>query len=198
MKPVTVIFIGPQGSGKGTQVDVLKKWLKEQSKNSILYIQTGKPFRELTKKNSHTAEVVKDLIESGRLVPSCLTNALVMQEFVSGMKKDSHVLFDGYPRDIEQAKTVEEMLSFYDRKELIVVFLDTSEEVVVERMLKRGRSDDTKEAIAERLRLYRESTAPLIELYKGRPSTTFIQVDGTQPIEVVSKDIQQKIEAVMK
>lgn len=190
MKPLTVIFIGPQGSGKGTQVDMLIAQLRAaDATHPITHVQTGKPFRDLAEKGGYTAQVVKTLIESGSLVPNVLTNALVVQEFINGHVDGAHVVFDGYPRDIEQAKTCDEIFKLYNRGTVSVVYLDTPEEVVTARMLKRGRSDDTEETIKERLRQYRAVTEPLIEYYEARGDTNVYRIDGAADMETVKRDI---------
>lgn len=186
MEPKTIIFIGPQGSGKGTQVDLLKETLaKVDPERFINHVQTGKPFRELAAAGGYTAEVVKNLIDNGKFVPDVLTNAFVVNEFVNQHVEGAHILLDGYPRNEEQAVQCNELFAFYGRKEVDVIHLNTEESVVVERMLARGREDDTKEAIAERLRKYREVTEPLLDFYRSQEGATVHEIDGGQTIEEV-------------
>ncbi len=186
MQASTIIFIGPQGSGKGTQIDSLVEKLQEvDGERSITHVQTGKPFRELAAKGGFAADVVKKLITEGTLVPNVLTNALVVQDFITQHKEDAHVIFDGFPRDTEQAGVCDELFKLFSRDRLDIVYLDTAEEVVMERMLKRGRADDTEEAIAHRLRQYHESTEPLLDYYRSRENTTVHTVDGAGTEEEV-------------
>lgn len=190
MQPLTVIFIGPQGSGKGTQVDMLISELgRADANHPITHIQTGKPFRELAEQGGYTAQVVKSLIESGALVPNVITSAFVVQEFVKNHEKGAHVIFDGYPRDIEQAKTCDEIFKLYNRGTVSVIYLDTAEDVVTERMLRRGRSDDNEAAIKERLRQYHAVTEPLIAYYESRPDTNVYRIDGGADMPTVKRDI---------
>jgi len=186
MQALTVIFIGPQGSGKGTQVDMLVEQLvADNPSRPVTHIQTGKPFRELAAQGGYTAGLVKDLVENGKFVPNILTNSFVVQEFVKMHQADAHVLFDGYPRDIEQARFCEDILALYGRETVSVIYLDTPEDVVTERMLKRGRSDDTAETIKERLRQYKAVTEPLVAYYESRPNTSVYRINGATDMETV-------------
>ena len=198
MKPATILFIGPQGSGKGTQVDAISTWLQEVIPElPLLNIQTGKPFRALAQQGGYTAEVVKERIESGKLVPTILTASLVMSEFVSDMKEDALVMMDGFPRDLEQAGIFDEMLAVYDREEMIVVFLDTSDEVVTKRMLARGRNDDTEEIIKERLETYHKLTEPLLSFYENRAHTSVVRVAGELPPDRVTEAIKDELTVLL-
>lgn len=194
MEAKTIIFIGPQGSGKGTQVDLLKsKIAKVDPERFINHVQTGKPFRELASAGGYTAEVVKKLIDNGKFVPDVLTNSFVVKEFVDQHVEGAHIILDGYPRNEAQAIACNELFALYQRTNIDVVHLDTEESVVVERMLARGRTDDTKEAIAERLRRYKEATEPLLELYKEQANATVHDIDGGQSIEAVQTTICQAL-----
>lgn len=190
MESKTIIFIGPQGSGKGTQIDSLIQKLKEvDSERLITHIQTGKPFRELAAKGGFAADVVKKLITTGALVPNVLTNALVVQDFVTQHVEDAHVIFDGFPRDIEQTKVCDDLFKLFLRDSLDIVYLDAAEDVVMERMLKRGRDDDTEEVIANRLQQYHKSTEPLLDYYRSRPNTTVHTVNGAGTEQEVRDEI---------
>lgn len=188
MESKTLIFIGPQGSGKGTQVDLLKeKIAKLDPERFINHVQTGKPFRELAAAGGYTADVVKKLIDNGKLVPDVLTNAFVIKEFVDQHVEGAHILLDGYPRNEAQAIACNELFALYGREKIDVIHLDTEESVVIERMLERGREDDTEVAIAERLRKYREVTEPLLDFYRQDKNATVHVIDGGQDIEEVQK-----------
>ncbi len=190
MDTKTIIFIGPQGSGKGTQVELLIKALEGSGAQKVLNLQTGKPFREMMERGSYTATRVKSLMNNGLLVPDWLTDAMVARELESALADDMHIIFDGYPRNLAQANVLEDMLAFYGRTDLFVVWLDTPESVVRERMMGRGREDDTEEAIDTRLALYKEMTEPVIEYYKKRVGTNFVTVDGSDSIESVQGAIK--------
>lgn len=181
MQPRSIIFIGPQGSGKGTQVEMLISYLeKNHPSHKIVEVQTGRGFRELAQEGSYTSLRIKSILEHGGLVPDFLTEAIVVNQLIADLSSDSHIIMDGFPRNLGQAEFVDDVLAFYLREQLDVVYLETPEEVVRERMLARGRSDDTHESINERLRLYKEMTEPLLEHYKNRPNTNFVVINGAQ------------------
>ena len=101
----------------------------------------------------------------------------------------SHLLIDGFPRIIDEAKVLESALKFYHRAPLDIINLDTPEEIVRTRMVGRARPDDTAESIEERLRWYREQTLPVVEYYRARADTTVHDIDGTASIEDVHRAI---------
>lgn len=191
MEAKTIIFIGPQGSGKGTQVANLIDYLKSKDDEpKVVEVQTGRGFRELVEGEGYTASRIKDIIDHGGLVPDFLTESIVTAQLIYEVESDSTIIMDGFPRNLEQAQFVDDLLSFYLRDKLSVIYLDTPDEVVKERMLSRGRKDDTEESIKERLRLYEEMTKPLIDHYKSRPDTDFIKIDGAKTVEEVQADIR--------
>ncbi|MDC1205423.1 nucleoside monophosphate kinase [Candidatus Pacebacteria bacterium] len=194
MQPQTILFIGPQGSGKGTQVRNLIARLKEiDPSDQVMDVETGKLFRVLSETDNATARRVKGLIENGKPVPDFVTNSFVMQDFRERFSKETHITLDGFPRNVEQSVFLDQILDFYGRKELSVVYLDTPEEVVRGRMVSRGRVDDTQEGITERLRWSMEMMQSMLEYYKKRPHTKFVIVDGAQSVTDVQKEIQKAL-----
>jgi adenylate kinase len=155
----------------------------------ITHIETGKPFRELAAAGGYTADVVKALINHGKFVPNVITNAFVVGEFVNEHVEGAHIILDGYPRNRAQAEACNELFQFYGREQIDIIHLDTAQAVVVERMLARGREDDTEEAIAERLRQYEQVTKPLLAYYAQQPHTTVHNINGAQTIEAVHAEL---------
>ena len=192
MKPQTVIFIGPQGSGKGTQVERLTAYLHENSPaQAVVPIETGKGFRDLAETNTFTANRVREILEEGGMIPNFLTKAFVIKYLIKNLAADSHVTMDGFPRNLVQVHFIDDLMKFYKREGLTIVYLNVPEDVVRKRMQGRGRSDDTPELIDERLRLYKEQTEPIVAEYKVRDDITFIQIDGELSIaEVTHKMIE--------
>ena len=191
MEIKTILFIGPQGSGKGTQVQNLIAYLKEvDSETPVMDVETGRLFRALAETGNPTADRVKELIENGKPVPDFVTNSFVMADFRDRYTPESHITLDGFPRNADQAAFLDEIFTFYGRKEMTVVYLETPEEIVRERMMARGRVDDTEEKITERLRWSMDMMKEMIEYYKVRPDTTLVTVDGAGTIEEVQKAIK--------
>lgn len=190
MKPQTVIFIGPQGSGKGTQVERLTAYLHENSPaQAVVPIETGKGFRDLAETDTFTATRVQKIMEEGGLIPNFLTKAFVIKYLIKNLAEDSHITMDGFPRNLAQVTFIDDLMKFYKREGLSIVFLDVPEDVVRHRMQGRGRGDDTPELIDERLRLYKEQTEPIVAAYEGRDDITFVRIDGELPIAEVTQKI---------
>lgn len=195
MTPQTIIFIGPQGSGKGTQITKLIEHLKKHDPaHGVVEIQTGKGFRDLAVGGSYTALRVKNLLDHGKMIPDFLTQSVVVGQLIDNLTDTSHIIMDGFPRNKAQAQFVDDLLAFYLREDLHIVYLDTPEDVVRKRMLERGRDDDTEASIDERLRLYREVTEPLIAHYKNHPHANMVVVDGAGTIDAVHEAILAGLE----
>lgn len=195
MNPLTIIFIGPQGSGKGTQIERLDAVLtaKDTSRDTIDF-QTGRRFRALAMKGEgYTEEHVADTLDSGVLQPLFLSVVLWGDAMREHMNPNRHVLIDGFPRTVSEAVVLESALSFYGRNEVIIINLETPESVVRERMKGRARKDDTDDSIEARLKWYREETVPVLEYYKERAYTTVFDIDGTGTIEGVHEQILQAL-----
>ncbi len=103
--------------------------------------------------------------------------------------EECHLLIDGVPRTVAEATVLESALAFYKRTSLILINLDTPEEVVRSRMTGRARLDDTPASIEARLAWYRNETLPVINYYKSRPDTNVFNIDGTDTIEGVHTQI---------
>lgn len=191
MEPTTVIFIGPQGSGKGTQIEKLCTVLSEKDPaRRIVDIQTGRRFRALSAKQETFAEKkVAETLNTGELQPDFLTHILWGQAFLEQLDDKSHLLVDGFPRTAEQAEVLEEALDFFERGVLHIINLDTPEDVVRKRMQGRARNDDTADSIETRLKWYREDTLPVLDYYRVRPDTEVHDLDGTDSIEGVHQQI---------
>jgi adenylate kinase len=147
MHPLTVIFIGPQGSGKGTQIERLDVVLTERDPlRRIVDIQTGRRFRALAaKRETYGERKIARTLEQGTLQPDFITHLLWGQAMIDQLDPKSHLLIDGFPRTVDQAHVLEEAFEFFERTPLQVVNLDTPEEIVRERMKGRARADDTPE-----------------------------------------------------
>lgn len=186
----TVIFIGPQGSGKGTQIEKLKEVLEAKDRRRVVDIQTGRRFRSLAAKQETFAEdKVAATLALGSLQPDFLVAVLWGQALVDQLDAKSHLLIDGFPRTVGQIPDLEDAFHFFERGQVHVINLNTPEEVVRTRMVERARSDDTQSSIEERLRWYREDTLPVLEYYKKRPDTTVVSIDGTLTMDVVHQEI---------
>jgi adenylate kinase len=196
--PLTIIFIGPQGSGKGTQIERLTKVMSERDPvRRVVDIQTGRRFRSLAARSETFAEKkVAHTLDTGVLQPDFLTHILWGEAMLQQLDPKSHLLVDGFPRTVVQAQVLEDAFMFFERSKLHIVNLDTPEEIVRERMYSRARADDTSESIEERLRWYREETMPVLDFYRVRPDTYVHDIDGTDTVEGVHQQILKALNLI--
>lgn len=196
MQSKTVIFIGPQGSGKGTQIERLDAALKAKDPSRrVVDIQTGRRFRAMAASGEgYTERHIQETLNTGILQPLFLSVSLWGDAMRTHLDDEGHLLIDGFPRVVHEAEVLESALTFYHRGEIDIINLDTPEEVVRERMHSRAREDDTEESIEARLTWYREETIPVIEYYRQRTNTTVHDIDGTASIEGVEIAIKQALE----
>lgn len=159
-----VVLLGPPGAGKGTQADQLAEKL------GIPHISTGDLFRHNISTGTKLGLEAKRYLDAGDLVPSSLTNALVDARIDEPDAADGFIL-DGYPRSVDQAVVLHDMLERRQTKIDAVVEFRVTREVLVERLKARGRADDTEEVILNRMNVYRDETAPLLEYYSGELKT---------------------------
>lgn len=191
MQKQTVIFIGPQGSGKGTQIDKLDTILRElDPTRRVVDIQTGRRFRAMAAKGEgYTEKKVQATLDTGMLQPLFLSTSLWGDAMREHVDDQCHLLIDGFPRVVAEAEVLESALKFYDRDPVSIINLDTPEEIVRQRMFGRARTDDTNESIEERLHWYREETLPVVDYYRVRPETVVHDINGTDTIDGVHEQI---------
>jgi len=194
MKPFTVIFVGPQGSGKGTQIEKLKAVLEANDRRRVVDIQTGRRFRALAaKQETYAEDKIASSMNKGTLQPDFIVAVLWGQAMIDQLDNKSHLLIDGFPRTVGQIPDLEDAFHFFDRATVDVINIETPEEIVRGRMQERARDDDTAESIEERLRWYREDTLPVLDYYRARSDTRVHDLDGTQSIEGVHGQIMKAL-----
>lgn len=176
-----LIFLGPPGAGKGTQAQILAQHL------NIPHISTGDILRQAMKEQTPLGIKAQGYVNSGELVPDQLVQDLVEERLGQPDAKSGWIL-DGFPRKVTQAAFLEELLSKTGQGGERVVNLDAPDEVVVTRLLSRGRKDDTEEVIRRRLEIYRNDTAPLIDYYSDRQK--LVTINGDQSQEEVTHELK--------
>jgi len=153
-----LVLLGPPGAGKGTQAVLLSEKL------GVPHISTGDLFRANIGEGTPLGVEAKGYIDAGKLVPTDVTARMVKSRLEEADAADGFLL-DGFPRTVEQAEILKDLLAEKGQTLDGVLNFVVSEDVVVERMLARGRADDNEETIRTRLGVYRDETAPLIEHY---------------------------------
>ncbi len=206
-----IVLIGPQGSGKGTQAQLLAK------KYSIPHIEVGELLREEAEKGTERGLEAKKYWAKGKLVPEKITMNIIKEKLLSSMCKKGFIL-DGSPRSLEQAERLDEIVEIN-----LVLILDITDHVAVKRLSGRKqchkcgkiygveiipqkknicdncggklevRLDDTPEVIKKRLLVYHEETEPLIEYYRVREDVMY-KLDASKKIEKVFKEMCEIIE----
>lgn len=190
---IYVVFFGPPGSGKGTQASRLAADL------GIPQISTGDLLRSHVSRGTELGKTARPIMESGALVPDDLVTAMLKARLAE-RDAAAGALFDGYPRTLPQAASLEALLAESGKKIDSVLFIDVPDAPIVDRLVKRaaleGRADDTPETIRERLRVYREKTAPLADRY--RAAGVLVTIDGHRLVDEVAKDVRAAVEKARK
>ncbi|HSS51633.1 MAG TPA: adenylate kinase [Thermoanaerobaculia bacterium] len=172
-----VVLLGPPGAGKGTQAQMLSQRL------GVPAISTGDMLREAVEEGSELGGKVQGIMASGALVDDA-TMAEVVRDRLGKPDARGGFLLDGYPRTLPQAETLAGILHDGGLSLSAVLLVEVPEDELVRRTLLRGRADDREEVVRERLRVYREKTAPLIGYYGDR--RLLRQIDGNRPVESVA------------
>ena len=177
-----LLFLGPPGAGKGTQAAFLSE------ATSYLHLSTGELLRKEIDLGTHLGKQVEHIINKGKLVSDQLVLDIVKKNLESDNKG---WILDGYPRNLSQVKSLNDVLVNLNQPLEIVFYLDIPEEVLIKRLLARGRKDDNEETIITRLKIYNETTAPLIKYYKGLTLLEYINAD--RDLKTIYAEIKQKM-----
>ena len=177
-----LLFLGAPGAGKGTQAELLSH------NYSYLHLSTGELLRKEIEMDSLLGREVKDIINRGELVNDDLVLKIVRQNLD---KNNDGWILDGYPRNLSQANSLNKVLIEINQPLDIVFYLDIPEEVLIKRLLLRGRKDDTEETIKNRLKIYKKNTEPLIQYFKELSLLQYIDAD--RDLKTISSDIKQKM-----
>lgn len=209
---MNILLIGPQGSGKGTQARILC------DKFNFFYFESGAYLRRMAEENKN----LKEYLASGKLVPDKEMTSY-MSAYMDSHNLYDNIIFDGFPRTLEQYTFWQDWLKQKKVKLDLVIDLEISEKVTIERLSARRqdpatgkiynlitdpppsgfdtsklvqRDDDKPDAIKERLSLFRQKTEPLIKELKKR--TKVVRVDGEQPIDKIAAEIESLVKEQMK
>ena len=177
-----LLFLGPPGAGKGTQAGLMSE------SNHYLHLSTGELLREEVASKTDLGIQVEAIINSGNLVKDELVLEIVKKNL---LKKNKGWILDGYPRNLSQANSLNRVLDDIHQNLEMVFYLNVKEDILVKRLLSRGRSDDNEDIIRTRLDIYRKTTEPLIDFYKDMNILEYI--DGDRELKIISDEIKQKM-----
>ncbi len=186
-----LVIFGAPGSGKGTQSDrIIDEY-------GLYHISTGELLRDQINKGTKLGKIADAYISKGQLIPDKLMVDILAQELDKNALTSKGVIFDGFPRTIEQAKALKEMLAKRGSKVHAVVGLEVDEDELVDRLLKRGqqsgRSDDNLETINKRLDVYHSTTRPLKEYYTTEQK--YHAINGTGSIDEIFDKVKKTIDS---
>ena len=192
----TFIFIGRSGCGKGTQAELLKKYLEENDadKRPIFYLETGEQFRKLLSGDSYASRLAREVGERGELQPEFLAVAMWSEELLAKMTGGEHLIIDGSPRRLREAMVLDSAMSFFRRKSPVIVNIEVSKEWSRARLNGRKRRDDiNEEEVEKRLAWFDTDVRPAIDWFRSGPSYGVVDINGEQTIEEVHREILKKI-----
>jgi adenylate kinase len=187
--PMRIVFLGPPGSGKGTQAQRLKDYL------GLVHLSTGEMLREAYEAGTELGRRAYEYMHAGQLVPDELVTGIVTQRLGERDCNRGYIL-DGFPRTLAQARALDETLSEHSMPLDVVLSLQVPEEMLVDRLLARGRMDDNRETIEERFRQYNHLTQPLLDYYRKRGLLEPIEGEGT-PDHVFTR-VREAVDSVSR
>ena len=181
---MNIILFGPPGAGKGTQAKHLVKKLNN------FQISTGDILREEIKNDTDIGKKIINVMNEGRFVSDDIVNQLLEKQVFDPIKKNK-LIFDGYPRSINQAKNLNFLLDSSNQKIDFVFFLNVNKETIIKRIQKRKiveeRSDDELDTILKRYDTYMETTKPVLDFYSK--NSNFYEIDGALEITEITTKI---------
>ncbi len=189
---MNIIIFGPPGAGKGTQAELIAKT------NDLIHLSSGELSRQMMNDKTNGAKI-KACLDSGSLVPDKIIINIV-EKYIKKNKTKAGFIFDGYPRNITQAKALDKIAKAHNTQIDLIINLNLNEEEALKRILLRGktsgRSDDNAETTKHRLEVYRQRTEPVLNYYQKQGK--LMTIDGRQSIKKIAGEIKKIIKPLKK
>jgi len=171
---MNILVFGVQGSGKSVHAEYIA------NKLGLPYIYTGDLFRNLEKEDSARGKKIKRLMDRGVLIPDEVSIP-AFEEYLAKHNTSKGLVLDGFPRTLNQAKSLKSNLD-------LIFYIDAPSNLIIQRLLKRGRKDDKPAIIKKRINLFKEKTNPVLDYYKEK-GVKIVKIDNSPPVEEVQKAI---------
>jgi adenylate kinase len=187
---INLVLFGPPGSGKGTQAFYLAQTF------NLVHLSTGDLLRQEIAAKTDLGLIVDDIISKGELVPDAIVIAII-ESILKKPKTTKGFIFDGFPRTVPQAQALDELLKKNNSKVSVMLCLEAGKDELISRLLKRGltsgRCDDADAlTIENRINVYNEKTAPLINYYASQGK--YHPIEGIGPVEIIATRLRETVE----
>ena len=183
---MNVVIFGAPGAGKGTQAQNIAK------KFELHQVSTGDLLRNEIKNKSEIGKEIEEIISKGDFATDNIVNKIIKNIIFDPQKKNK-LIFDGYPRSLNQAKNLDLLLENSNQKIDFIFFLNVNKDTIIKRIERRklleARSDDDLKTILKRYDTYMETTKPVLDFYSKNPN--FYEIDGSEKIDEISTKIEQ-------
>lgn len=202
-KPQTLIVLGPSGCGKGTQIKLIKEYLAEQGNTlPVVHLVMGDLFRAFWETEGYSRNLSRSIQKEGGLQPAFMQIRLWSQFFVDNISGNEHIIIDGSPRRILDAKLMESAFDFYKREKPTMIYTKCDRSISIERIKERAdrkgkkgsRAEDrTEETIKSRMDWFDEFVVPAIDYFRDKDKFNFVEIDGNVGIQEVFAQIKEKL-----
>ena len=190
------IIIGKSGSGKGTQAPLLKAYLESTGHQSVKHITTGGAMREFVATHqSLTRDLASNMMEKGELLPPFFAIWNCINILINNLNKSDTIILEGAPRELSEAKILGGIFPFYGYNDVNVIYIDVSDTWAIQRLIDRGRSDDSdRDKVEQKMEWFAKDVLNVIDWYKHiNTQVKFLHINGEQSPEQVFADIKKSI-----